>query len=410
MIDDGMARLVIGRRQLLFLRHGHGLALGAHHDLVFGILELGLRHETLVAPRREQSRFVDEVRQIGARKSGRTAGNDFRIDVRRQRHLLHMDAQDFLAAKHVRVRHHDLAVETAGTQQGGIEHVGTVRRRDDDDALVGFEAIHLDEQLIERLLALIVTAAQTGAAMTSDGIDFVDEDDARRVLLRLLEHVAHAAGADADEHFDEVRARDREERHVGFARDGARDQRFARAGRTDEQAATRDAAAEALEFLRVAQEFDDLFEIGFRFIDARNVLERHATMPLGQEFSARLAEAHGAPGSRLHLAHEKDPDADEQQHRKPAQENARNRLHFVLCRPGFELYALFAQTRHEIGIFRRVSRECRVIGRSIPLRACDAVARQHGLRYGPFIDGIEKFRILNLVRMPRLAGVADKII
>ncbi len=297
-----------------------------------------------------------------------------------------------------------------GRSKRRIEHVGTVRRRDDDDAFVGFEAIHLDEQLVERLFALIVAATETGAAMTPDGIDFVDEDDARRVLLRLLEHVAHAAGADADEHFDEVRTRDREERHVGFAGDGACDQRLAGAGRTDEQAATRDAAAKALEFLRVAQEFDDLFKIGFRFIDARNVLERHAAMPLGQEFGARLAKAHGTSRPRLHLAHEKDPDADEQQHRKPAQENARNRLHFVLCRPRFELYALFAQTRHEIGIFRRVSRERRVIGRSIALRACDAVARQHGLRDGPLIDGIEKFRILNLVRMPRLTGVADQII
>ena len=181
-----------------------------------------------------------------------------------------------------------------GRSKRGIEHVGTVRRRDDDDALVGFEAVHLDEQLVERLLALVVAAAETGAAMTADGVDFVDEDDARRVLLRLLEHVAHAAGADADEHFDEVGARDREERHVGFARDGARDQRLAGAGRADQQAAARNAAAEALELLRVAQELDDLLEIGLGLVDARDVLERHAAVPLGQKLGARLAEAHGA--------------------------------------------------------------------------------------------------------------------
>ena len=60
-----------------------------------------------------------------------------------------------------------------------------------------------------------------GAAMTADRVDFVDEDDARRVLLGLLEHVAHAAGAHAHEHLDEVRSRNREERHVRFTRDGA---------------------------------------------------------------------------------------------------------------------------------------------------------------------------------------------
>ena len=41
------------------------------------------------------------------------------------------------------------------------------------------EAVHLDEQLVERLLALVVAAAEPGAAMTADGVDLVDEDDRR---------------------------------------------------------------------------------------------------------------------------------------------------------------------------------------------------------------------------------------
>ena len=44
---------------------------------------------------------------------------------------------------------------------------------------------------------------------------------AGRARLRLLEQIAHPRGADADEHLDEVRARDREERHPGLAGDGA---------------------------------------------------------------------------------------------------------------------------------------------------------------------------------------------
>ena len=53
--------------------------------------------------------------------------------------------------------------------------------------------------------------------MAPDGIDLIDEDDAGRVLLGLLEHVAHARGADADEHLDEVRSGDSEERHLRLA-------------------------------------------------------------------------------------------------------------------------------------------------------------------------------------------------
>ena len=206
--------------------------------------------------------------------------------------LLHMDLQDVFAADHVRVGHHHLAVETAGAQQRRIEHVGPVGGGDQDDAFVGLEAVHLDQQLVERLLALVVATAKAGAAMAADRVDFVDEDDAGRVLLGLLEHVAHAARADADEHLDEVGTGNREERHIGFAGDRARDQRLAGAGRADQQHAARNASAEALEFSGIAQEFDDLLQILLGLIDARDILERHAAMRFGQKFRTRFAKAH----------------------------------------------------------------------------------------------------------------------
>ena len=144
-----------------------------------------------------------------------------------ERNLLGVDREDALAALHVGTVDDDAAIEAAGTQQRRIEHVGTVGRGDEDDAFVRLEAVHLDEQLVQRLLALVVAAAEAGAAMAADGVDLVDEDDAGRVLLALLEQVADARGADADEHLDEVGAADREERHVRFAGDGAREQRLA---------------------------------------------------------------------------------------------------------------------------------------------------------------------------------------
>jgi hypothetical protein len=64
--------------------------------------------------------------------------------------------------------------------------------------------------------------------------------------------------AHADEHFDEVGTRDAEERHLGLAGDGARQQRLAGTRRADQQHAARNAAAQLLEFLRVAQEVDEL--------------------------------------------------------------------------------------------------------------------------------------------------------
>ena len=80
-----------------------------------------------------------------------------------------------------------------GRSSAGIEDVGAVGGGDQDDVVLHLEAVHLDEQLVERLLALVVTAAEAGAAVAADGVDLVHEDDAGRVLLGLLEEVAHAA-------------------------------------------------------------------------------------------------------------------------------------------------------------------------------------------------------------------------
>ena len=279
----------------------------------------------------------------------------FGVDVGRHRHLAHVDFQDLLAPRDVGVRHDDLPVEAAGPQQRRVEHVRTVGRGDDDDAFVGLEAVHLDEQLVQRLLALVVAAAEARAAMPADGVDLVDEDDARRVLLRLLEHVAHAASADADEHLDEVGARDREERHVGFARDRARDQRLAGARRTDEQRAARDAPAEPLELLRIAQELDDLLEIGLGLVDTRDVLERHTALPLGEQLGPALAEAHGAPGARLHLAHEEHPHRDQQQHGEPVEDHVHDRRHVLVGRPRLELDALLFEALDEALVLRSIA-------------------------------------------------------
>jgi hypothetical protein len=53
------------------------------------------------------------------------------------------------------------------------------------------EAVHLDEQLVERLLALFV-AERGAAAAAPDGVELVDEDDAGAVALGFAEQLADA--------------------------------------------------------------------------------------------------------------------------------------------------------------------------------------------------------------------------
>ena len=97
-----------------------------------------------------------------------------------------------------------VTVEAPGPHERGIERVGPVRRRDHDDPGALAEAVELDEDLVERLVALAVVLA---AAHGADGVDLVDEDDRRRDRARLGEQVAHARRALAGVALDEVRRR-----------------------------------------------------------------------------------------------------------------------------------------------------------------------------------------------------------
>ena len=128
------------------------------------------------------------------------------VDVVAELDVADVDLEDRLAADDVGPIDDDGAVEAAGPQQGGVERLGPVGGRHDDDAAVGVEAVHLDEQLVERLLALVVAADDAAAARLAQGVELVDEDDARGPALGLAEQVADPAGADADEHLDEVGA------------------------------------------------------------------------------------------------------------------------------------------------------------------------------------------------------------
>ena len=80
------------------------------------------------------------------------------IDVVGQLDVADVDLQNRLPADQVGAIDDDGAIESAGPQQGGVERFGPIGRRHDDDAAIGIEAVHLDEQLVERLFAFIVAA------------------------------------------------------------------------------------------------------------------------------------------------------------------------------------------------------------------------------------------------------------
>ena len=146
-----------------------------------------------------------------------------------------MNLEDSLASVDVGIAYNDLTVKASRSEKRGVEYVGTVGRGDEDNALVYAEAVHLYEQLVKRLLAFVVAAAETCASLSADGVDLVDKDNAGRVLLRLVKEVADTRRTYADEHLYKIRTRNREERYACLARDCAREKGFTCSGRAYEQ-------------------------------------------------------------------------------------------------------------------------------------------------------------------------------
>ena len=140
------------------------------------------------------------------------------------------------------------------------------------------------------------------AAGAAQRVELVDEDDARRPPARLLEQVAHARRADADEHLDELAAADREEGHARLAGDGPGQQRLAGARRAHQQDALGHARAEPAVALRLAQEADDLLQLLLGLVDAGDVVEADLDVLLDVDLGLALADGHEAAAEPSGLA------------------------------------------------------------------------------------------------------------
>jgi hypothetical protein len=123
-----------------------------------------------------------------------------------ERHGAGMDFEYCLAAGFVRRADGHLAVETARTHQCRVENLGAVRRREHDYTLAATEPVHFGEDLVERLLTLVVASKPRAApSRTPDSIQLVDEDDGRSELECFSKEVSDPACANPDNHLNKFR-------------------------------------------------------------------------------------------------------------------------------------------------------------------------------------------------------------
>ena len=185
---------------------------------------------------------------------------------------------------------HDI-VEAAAAHERRLDALGPVRRAEQNHALRVPQVVDLAQQLAENPLVCF-RAGRLGAAARRDGIDRVEQQQARRRAPRLLEHLAQRLLRFAEPLRVELRAVDRDERQLLLARQRARHRRLAGARRADEQQTARrreaDLVVDAVVHVRV---LDDCVEQALDVGEPADGRERLGAL-LDEELARR---------ARLHL-------------------------------------------------------------------------------------------------------------
>ena len=105
-----------------------------------------------------------------------------------------------------------------------------------------------------------MSAANAGAAVAADCVNFIDKDDRRSVFLRLIEQVTDTGRTDTHEHFHEIRTGNGEERAAGFSCNSSRQQSLTGSGRSHEQYALGDTGTQFRILPRIFQEVYNFFQ------------------------------------------------------------------------------------------------------------------------------------------------------
>ena len=192
----------------------------------------------------------------------------------------------------------------AGAQQGLVQDLGAVCRADDQNTLGCLETVHLGEQLVEGLLALLIASAVAGIAAAADGVDLIDENNAGCILIGFFEQVTHTGGAHADIELDEIRARQGEKGHMRLTGHGLCQQSLSGSGRAHEQGSLGKLGADLDIAAGIVQEIDDLHQGFLGLVFTCHVLEGDTGLLLYIFLGRALSYAHDTASASAHAAEE----------------------------------------------------------------------------------------------------------
>ena len=339
---NGMAGFVNGRGLQVPTRLDMAVLGRTRHDFHEGLIDILHRNHGTVVPGRHNGRLVEQIAQIRTGEAGSSPGHSTQVYGVIHLFVLGMDLEDLLTSLYIRAIHLDLPVKPAGTQQCRIQNVRPVGGCQNNNAFCVAEAVHLHQQLIQRLLLFVVAAAQAGAALAAHGIDLIDEDDGRSQPLGLIEEIPDTAGADTHVHLHKIRAGNGQKLYPGLSGYRPSQKRLAGARRAHQENAVGDAGTDLRKLLRIPKEIHDLLQL-LLFLFGTGHIGKGDLLPVRHsQDSSGLAEVRQGIAA-IHLAHE---DAPQQQQHTSGQDDGQ---HNIIGREGLAWLEIIAR-QHAGGV------------------------------------------------------------
>ena len=241
-----------------------------------------------------------------------------------------MNLQDRLAAFEIRQLYRNSAIKTSRTGERRVEGFRTVGCSQDNHPVIALKAVHLRQQLVECLFALIVSADMRAAAsLLTDRVDFIYKHDAGGFLLGLSEQITDFGRTHADKHFDEFRTGYREKRNISFTGHGLCEHGFAGSRRADQKDALGHGGTDFLILLGIVQVIHDLLQVFLRLIYAFHIGKPDAVRRFHIDFGIAFPHVEhqrtrAASGLVHHLFGEKLTEDHENNDRQQPGEQKRN--------------------------------------------------------------------------------------
>jgi hypothetical protein len=161
-----------------------------------------------------------------------------------------------------------------------------------------------------------VPATKPGTALTPNGIQLIDENEARGVLFRILKEISNPRGTDTHKHFHKLGSANAKKRHPSFSSHCPGQQGFPCTRRPYQEDALGDFRPQIIELLGVFEKLYDLDQFLFGLIHSGHMVESDPPLVLLVQTGSALTKGHGTIITALHLIHDKQPDQGQHNNKK----------------------------------------------------------------------------------------------